>query len=126
MHGLFKKAKASFGEPRNKERYRTGFGALKMAACLGHVGADEWLGATYDYGLGTRVNRVRAFRHYLRAANKGNANAQYHVGVFYFEGRGVSKKPRSAIRWFAEAAKQQGHSCTWVLLQARMGRKAKP
>jgi hypothetical protein len=58
---------------------------------LGHTGAHEWLGAMYDYGLGTRPNRRVALAHYKIAADARRPNAEYHVGVFYLEGRGVPK-----------------------------------
>jgi TPR repeat protein len=77
--------------PRTLKDYQRGFKLLKQAAALNHIGAYGWLGAAFDYGLGTRANRRRAFQCYLRAAKEGEPNSEYHVGVFYMAGRGVRK-----------------------------------
>ncbi len=78
--------------------YPAGFKLLRKSAALGSIKAHEWLGAVYDYGLGTRANRRKAFEHYLIAANAGNANAQYHIGIFLSEGRGVKRDDKTAAR----------------------------
>ncbi len=79
---------------------------LEQAAALGHVGARVWLGAAYDYGLGTKRDRRLALKHYRIAANAGDANAQYHVGVFYHDGTGVKRDHRIAVSWLRKAARQ--------------------
>src|SRR5271166_5848129 len=63
--------------------HRRGVELLKQAAKFGYVDANIWLGFAYDYGLGTRQNRRVALKHYQTAAEAGDANAQYHVGVFF-------------------------------------------
>jgi TPR repeat protein len=40
------------------------------------------------------------------AAEAGYPNSQYHIGVFYIEGRGVRKNRRLAVHWFRRAAKK--------------------
>jgi TPR repeat protein len=103
--GIFRKAKASFTGEADVKKYRAGLELLKRAAALDHVGAHEWLGAVYDYGLGTRPNRRLAFQHYLTAAKAGNPNSEYHVGIFYFYfgGIGVGKNHRLAVKWLRRA-----------------------
>jgi hypothetical protein len=56
---IFRKAKPSITGTADVKKYRTGLELLKRAATLDHVGAHEWMGAEYDYGLGTRPNRRR-------------------------------------------------------------------
>lgn len=41
-------------------------------------------------------------------AESGDADAQYHLGVMYEEGRGVGADTRRAITWYRRAA-AQGH-----------------
>jgi hypothetical protein len=77
---------------------------LKQAAALNHIGAYGWLGAAFDYGLGTRANRRRAFQCYLRAAKEAEPNSEYHVGIFYMAGRGVRKNRTLAVEWLQRAS----------------------
>src|SRR5882724_1600470 len=100
---IFRKAKVSFTGEADAEKFRTGLLLLKQAAILNHAGAHEWLGAVYDYGLGTRPNRPLAFEHYLRAAKQGSPNSEYHVGIFYCGGIGVRKNHRLAVKWLRKA-----------------------
>lgn len=45
---------------------------------------------------------------YKADAEKGNANAQYRLGLFYETGYGVDKNSNEAINWYRKAA-EQGH-----------------
>ena len=51
-------------------------------------------------------NYEKAAAWYLRAAEQGNANAQYRLGLLYWDGKGVEQNYSEAVRWFTEAAKQ--------------------
>lgn len=44
-----------------------------------------------------------------KAADDGDANAQFQLGIMYAEGRGVNEDERLARRWLMKAA-QQGHA----------------
>lgn len=44
----------------------------------------------------------------IRAAEAGNAQAQFELGKMYNSGRGQRRDVQEAVRWFREAAKQ-GH-----------------
>jgi serine/threonine protein kinase/TPR repeat protein len=50
-----------------------------------------------------------ALRH--KAAEQGNANEQYNLGLMYEEGRGVEKDEVEALKWYRKAAEQGD---TWV------------
>ncbi|MBQ3454399.1 MAG: SEL1-like repeat protein, partial [Thermoguttaceae bacterium] len=39
---------------------------------------------------------------------KGNAEAQFHLGMHYIHGDGVKRSTDEAVRWFRKAA-AQGH-----------------
>ena len=41
-----------------------------------------------------------------KAAEQGDAKAQYNLGIFYENGQGVDKSLDEAIKWFRLAAKQ--------------------
>ncbi|MDC9701727.1 MAG: tetratricopeptide repeat protein [Alphaproteobacteria bacterium] len=43
------------------------------------------------------------------AAEQGNANAQYNLGLMYHEGKAVPQNDKSAVMWFTRAA-EQGNS----------------
>ena len=49
---------------------------------------------------------VAAFIRYCKAAEQGDAQAQYNLGVCYEKGIGVTKNPEEARKWFREAAEQ--------------------
>ncbi len=87
-----------------KKSYKEGIRLLQNAASLGHLNARVWLGAIYDYGIGTLANRKLAFSHYRTAAEEGSAEAEYHVGVFYYEGVAVRKNYKEAVIWLKRAA----------------------
>ena len=60
----------------------------------------------YDYGRGVAKDYAEAVRWYRKAAEQGNANAQYNLGLMYEEGLGVAKDGAEAMRWFRKAAEQ--------------------
>jgi hypothetical protein len=47
-----------------------------------------------------------AYREWERAAEQGQAEAQYDLGVLYLKGLGVAKNAEEAFRWFRLAADQ--------------------
>ena len=53
-------------------------------------------------------NASLAFNYYRRAAEAGDNEAQYRLGVLYKEGRGTPFDLKSAKKWFTRAAKK-GH-----------------
>ncbi len=51
---------------------------------------------------------IQVFEWGEEAANKGNSDAQYHLGNFYAWGVGTPENPQMALRWYSRAA-GQGH-----------------
>ena len=51
---------------------------------------------------------VTAMKELRPLAERGDANAQYNVGVMYGQGDGVERNDPEALKWFRKAA-QQGH-----------------
>ena len=50
---------------------------------------------------------VPDFRETLQAAERGNTQAQFNLGVMYETGRGVRKNDAEAVRWYQKAAEQR-------------------
>ena len=51
-------------------------------------------------------NYITAASWYRRAADQGLAAAQYNLGVFYANGRGVTQSYAEAVKWYRRAADQ--------------------
>lgn len=46
--------------------------------------------------------------YYEKAADKGDANAQYYIGKLYYKGKGIEKDYKKAFEYLKKAA-EQGH-----------------
>ena len=60
----------------------------------------------YYTGFGVPLSRARALKLYLRAAELGDAEAQFIVAGMYYRGLGTDKNRRAAFKWFLRAAEQ--------------------
>jgi len=49
---------------------------------------------------------TRTFHQYQQAAEQGQAQAQYQLGLIYKQGKGVPQDDALAIHWFRKAAEQ--------------------
>jgi hypothetical protein len=63
----------------------------------------------YANGQGVPQNYEMAGQWYRRAAQQGDAVAQFNLGVRYDNGQGVPRSYKEAGRWYRRAA-QQGHA----------------
>jgi len=79
---------------------------FKMAAELGNIEAQYYLGLCYGRGEGVSHDLTEAFRWYLAAAEHGHALSQYLVGCFYESGIKVEKNCAEAAKWFHLSAEQ--------------------
>jgi len=71
----------------------------------------------YDLGEGVPQNASTAAEWYRKAAEQGHADAQYNLGVSYYNGEGVSRNPVMA-NVLNNLAAAQGHG------QAHQNREA--
>jgi len=55
---------------------------------------------TFDDGL------AEAVKWYRKAAEQGDADAQFNLGVMYDEGHGVLQDDAEAVKWYRKAAEQ--------------------
>lgn len=62
-----------------------------------------------DVSTATRNAASETFEQAKKAAEQGNALAQYSLGLHYVDGRGVAKDDAEAVKWFHKAA-QQGNA----------------
>ena len=60
----------------------------------------------YYHGHGVDVNYKKAIEWYEKAAEQGDAQAQYNLGSMYYNGQGVDVNYKKAFEWFEKAAKQ--------------------
>ena len=62
----------------------------------------------YYHGLGVKKDYKEAARWVRKAADQGDAQAQYNLGTICETGRGVKQELEEALAWYIKAAKQ-GH-----------------
>ena len=70
------------------------------------VGGSE---GVYDEGRGVPKSDQLAATWYSKAADQGDADAQYTLGQMYADGRGLPKDAKQAATWYRKAA-EQGHA----------------
>jgi TPR repeat protein len=58
------------------------------------------------YGQGVAKDPVEAVKWYHKAAEQGDADAQFNLGVCFDNGEGVAKDPVEAVKWYRMAAEQ--------------------
>src|SRR5690606_11462349 len=64
------------------------------------------VGSLYHTGDGLPKNYAKAVEWYRKAADRGNAVAQYNLGTIYRAGKGVPKNTDEAMKWYRLAAAQ--------------------
>ena len=64
--------------------------------------------ALLSLGLAQAVlaDNVPDFKETLQAAEQGDAEAQYNLGVMYAQGQGVRQDDAQAVQWYRQAAEQ--------------------
>lgn len=76
---------------------------LQPLAKAGQVHAMTWLGRVYAEGLD---DPAQAFPWFLKAAQKGDAEAQTQLARLYDDGQGVEQDEEQALEWYEKAARQ--------------------
>ena len=62
------------------------------------------LGVKYELGKGVPQDDKLAVSWYRKAAEQGEAKAQFLLGGKYFEGKGVAQDKQQALEWYRKAA----------------------
>ena len=65
---------------------------------------QEWSNTGYD--LYTQGNYTEAVKWWRKAAEQGNAYAQYNLGNCYYHGQGVPQDYAEAVKWYRKAVEQ--------------------
>ncbi|MCY1306228.1 Sel1-repeat-containing protein YbeT [compost metagenome] len=60
----------------------------------------------YLNGIGVEIDAPAAVRWFRKAAEQGNADAQFFLGIAYARGDGVEQDLSAAAEWYAKAAAQ--------------------
>jgi S1-C subfamily serine protease len=80
---------------------------LTRKAEQGDAEAQYNLAVIYDLGIGVTKSYAESGKWYLKAANQGLAEAQFQLGVRYFEfGKSARENFTTAFTWFFKAANQ--------------------
>ena len=81
---------------------------LLVALALSLAGAISQAFAGFDEGLAAYEagNFKLAYEEFLTAAERGDAVAQFYLGMMYDKGRGVQRNYTTAARWYRQAAEQ--------------------
>lgn len=95
-----------------------GLGLLRKAAAAGDPEGNYNLGVAYRDGIGMAPDHEIARAHFLDAAKKGHALAQYAMARFCYDAADYSQ----AIDWYTKAADQSwfacrpnSQSCLWLM-----------
>ena len=59
-----------------------------------------------DSGMGCPKDYAEAVKWYRKAAEQGDAEAQFNLGLMYADGEGVPKDYAEAVKWYRKAAEQ--------------------
>jgi TPR repeat protein len=62
------------------------------------------LAQLYQSGNGVGANAVEAAWWCAKAAEQGQAEAQFQLGIMYLEGIGVTQNSSNALHWISQAA----------------------
>lgn len=96
-------------EKLHKGRLAEGVQWLEKAAAQGHVQATMLLGYAYRYSRGVTRDDDKAAALWLRAAQTGDTNSMYFLGLLYQDATWAKADPVAALVWFKLAGKR-GHA----------------
>ena len=65
-----------------------------------------YLGSCYANGDGVEKDMLEAIEWYRKAADQGDADAQYNIGLCYANGDGLEEDMTMAMEWYRKAAKR--------------------
>ena len=80
--------------------------AALLLACAAPAWADDHAQFQQGYTAYQAGNYAQALRLWQPLAQKGNAEAQYNLGVMYFNGQGVARNYRQAAAWYKKVLAQ--------------------
>ena len=88
--------------------------AIIEKAKTGNVNAQYTLGGYYFLGSnGVEQSYSKAAYWWEKAAEQGHGDAQFNIGVCYYEGNGIKQSYSKAIYWYKKAAEQGNSSAQY-------------
>lgn len=63
-------------------------------------------GLNYYYGLSGKLDMKKARQSFLKAAEEGNPDAQYYLGMMYLNAVSIDKDPKLAFEWLSAASRR--------------------
>ena len=90
------------------DQYEVAIEHLKVGAKEGHAQSKYLLGTMYLAGLGIEPNEYTGFELCKQAAEAGVVDAQFQVGLLYWEGEVATEDEYEAEKWLSLAARS-GH-----------------
>ncbi len=63
-------------------------------------------GLNYYYGLSGKLDMKKARQSFLKAAEQGNPEAQYYLGMMYLNAVSIDKDPKLAYEWLSAASRR--------------------
>jgi TPR repeat protein len=102
---------------------RSAEGGFRGAQCdLGHLILNTAIEDVPNAEIGKTGNFVESIKWLRKAAEQGDASAQYVLGVCYQEGKGVSIEFAESVKWLRRAAEQghleAQHSLAWCYVDS--------
>ena len=88
-----------------------------MVFCIALLCAGAVQAGDFEDGMAAyeRKDYATAFAKWRTAAQQGDADAQFNLGVLYDEGKGVAQDYKEAVRWYKLAAAQGNASAQYNL-----------
>ena len=107
-------------------RYLTALKLAEEEAASGSKEAYTLIGEIYSEGLGVPQDLSKAADAYAKAADLGDANAQFSLGLMVAEGIGVKKDLRIAANLFEKAAQGGNPAAEYNLAVIYLNGKGRP
>ncbi len=108
---LFSQGEAYY---KNKD-FEQAIKCFKLAAALGHINSQFFLGLCYMRRQGVEIDYNEAVKWLKLSAKQGHPYAQYYLGRCYYYGNGVEKNPQEAVKWYSKAAEQGNDNAQYEL-----------
>jgi TPR repeat protein len=97
---------------------------VKRQAAEGDAYSQRMLAQSYRYGAGSPRDAQLALMWDLKAAEAGNVDSQYDVGMHYLRGLGVEANYPSAFGWLKKAADKKHPAALFELGQMTIAGQA--
>lgn len=106
-----------------KKEYSEALPFYEMAQRAGNLVAQYMVGNYYFLGYGTDVDKKYATELFMSAAEAGQPDAEWVVGLFYLEGTEyITKDVTEAKRWLKKAADQGNKEAKALLYDIMQGK----